>query len=107
VVSEVATTRQEGADEIAVRDNPERSRYEATVGPVLAGHATYHRQPGIVTVLHSEVDPAFEGRGVGSVLVRGMLDDIRTRDAKVLAICPFVRAFLQRHDEYSDLVWKP
>ena len=95
------------ADEVAVRDNPERGRYEAHVGSVLAGYADYHSQPGLVTVLHTEIDTAFEGRGVGSELVRRMLDDIRSKDASVLAVCPFVRTFLQRHPEYSDVVWKP
>jgi len=58
-------------------------------------------------VLHTEVDAAFEGRGLGSELVRRMLDDIRSRSTKVLPVCPFVRAFVQRHPEYTDVVWKP
>lgn len=105
--SGVPVTARDGADEVAVRDNPARRRYEAYVGSALAGHADYHSRPGLVTVLHTEVDPAFGGRGVGSALVRGMLDDIRSRDARVLPVCPFVRAFLQRHSEYADVVWKP
>lgn len=99
--------RPEGGEEVAVSDNAERGRYEAHVGSALAGFADYHRQPGLVTVLHTEVDNAFEGRGVGSDLVRGMLDDIREAGERVLPVCPFVRAFLQRHSEYDDLVWQP
>ena len=95
------------ANEIVVRDNPEHNRYEVFVGGALAGHADYHAQPGLITVLHAETDPAFEGRGVGSELVREMLEDIRRRDARVHPICPFVRAFLRRHPEYADLVWRP
>jgi uncharacterized protein len=95
------------AVEVLVRDEPELNRYEARVGQELAGFADYHRQPGLVTVLHTEIDPAFEGRGVGSTLVRGLLDDIRRQEAKVLPVCPFVTSFLQRHPEYRDLVWKP
>ena len=49
----------------------------------------------------------FEGHGLGSRLVREMLDDIRRRKAKVLPICPFVLALLQRHDEYADVRWNP
>ncbi len=96
-----------GAEEVAVRNIPDRERYEVSVGSVVAGYTDYHFQPALVTVLHTEIDTAFEGRGLGSELVRRMLDDIRSRDARVVAICPFVRAFLQRHPEYSDLVWKP
>ena len=96
-----------GAEEVAVRNNPDRERYEVSVGSVVAGYADYHFQPGLITVLHTEIDTAFEGQGLGSELVRRMLDDIRSRDARVLAVCPFVRAFMQRHPEYSDVVWKP
>jgi predicted GNAT family acetyltransferase len=100
-----ATTRA-GAEEVTVRDNPDRGRYEVYVGSMLAGFADYHSQPGLVTVLHTEVDTRFEGRGLGSELVRRVLDDVRRRNAKVLAVCPFVRSFLQRHPEYADIVWK-
>lgn len=95
------------AGDLLVRDNSEQRRYEAFVGDSLAGFADYHSQPGLVTVMHTEIDPAFEGRGLGSALIRWMLDDIRSRGARVLPVCPFVRAFLQRHAEYADLVWTP
>ena len=97
----------DAAQDVVVRDNPEQRRYEASIGSTVAGFTDYHVQPGLVTVLHTEIDPAFEGRGLGSELVRRMLDDIRRRDARVLAVCPFVQAFLRRHPEYADLVWKP
>ena len=93
--------------QVAVVDEPSRRRYEARIGQEVAGFVEYHRQPGLITVLHTEVEPAFEGRGVGAALVRGMLDDIRRQQARVLAVCPFVSAYLQRHPEYADLVWKP
>ena len=97
----------DASDEVVVRNNSDHRRYEAYLGHTLVGHASYHSQPGIVTLLDTQVDERFEGRGVGSQLVGGILDDIRARDAKVLPVCPFVRAFLQRHPEYTDVVWKP
>jgi predicted GNAT family acetyltransferase len=92
------------SEEIAVTDDAEQRRYEARVGSTLAGFADYHVQPGLITFLHTEVDPAFEGQGVGSRLVADALDDARARGLKVLPICPFVRAYVRRHDEYRDLV---
>lgn len=94
------------AGDIVVRNDPEGGRYEAFVDGAPAGFADYHAQPGLITVLHTEIDPSFEGRGVGSAFVRAMLEDIRSQGAKVLPVCPFVRAFLQRHREYAELVWK-
>lgn len=92
---------------VVVRDDPERHRYEVLVGGEVAGFADYHSQPGLVTIMHTEIDPAFEGRGVGSAFVAGMLDDVRRRGAKLLPVCPFVRAYLQRHPEGAELLWRP
>jgi predicted GNAT family acetyltransferase len=92
---------------ITVRDDAQRGRFEARVGSALAGYADYDLQPGLLTILHTEVDNAFEGRGVGSELVRRIVEDVRARKLKVLPICPFARAFLERHPAYGDLVWKP
>ena len=105
--AEGSEARTSSTGEIVVRDDPEHHRYELRVGVSPAGYAAYHSQPGLVTVLHTEVDPAFEGQGLGSAFVRSMLDDVRGKGAKVLPVCPFVRSFLERHPEYGDLVWKP
>jgi predicted GNAT family acetyltransferase len=55
-------------------------------------------------MVHTEVDPGLEGEGIGSELVRGALDDVRSQGKKVRAACPFVRAYIERHDQYRDLV---
>jgi uncharacterized protein len=106
-MGDVAAEPGSGHDELIVRDNPEKRRYEAHVGPELAGFATYHIQPGLFTVMHTKIEPAFEGRGIGSQFVAAMLEDIRRRKARVLPMCPFVRAFLEKHPEYADVVWAP
>jgi predicted GNAT family acetyltransferase len=91
--------------DVRIADSPERKRYEAYLGTELAGFTDYHVQPAVMTLLHTEIEPAFEGQGVGSRFVAAVLDDIRSRGLRVLPICPFVRAFLQKHPEYDDLVW--
>jgi len=91
-------------DDLSIVNNMTLNRYEVYVGPTLAGFTDYHAQPGLVTLKHTEVDRAFEGRGIGSSLVAGALDDIRERGDSVLPICPFVRAYLQRHPEYADMI---
>ncbi|MDX6503370.1 MAG: uncharacterized protein QOE29_495 [Gaiellaceae bacterium] len=90
--------------EIRVTDNPEEHRYEARVGEDVRGFLDYHLQPGLMTIMHTEVDRAAEGKGVGSALAAGALDDIRRRGLSILVVCPFVRAYLRRHPEYADLV---
>lgn len=89
---------------LTVTDNPEAQRYEGRVGGALAGTVDYYLRPGLITVVHTEVREAFAGEGVGSLLVAGMLDDIRARGLKVVPMCPFTRSYLERHPEYADLV---
>jgi predicted GNAT family acetyltransferase len=50
------------------------------------------------------VFPSAEGRGLGSRLVAGALDDIRARGLRAVPLCPFAAAYARRHPEYADLV---
>lgn len=86
-----------------VRDNPARNRFELQTGAGLA-IANYRRDDRTITITHTEVPRAVEGRGVGSALVRGMLDEIRREGRKVVPLCSFVRAYINRHPDYHDMV---
>lgn len=89
---------------VEVRDHPDESRFEAYVDGELAGYSAYLLAGGTLTFLHTEVDDAYEGRGVGSALVRQALDQLRARpEIRVAASCPFVRAWLRKHPDYLDL----
>jgi predicted GNAT family acetyltransferase len=89
---------------IDVRDNPDRNRYEVFLEDELAGFTSYQRAGNEITVSHTEVDPRFEGKGIGSGLVRGVLDDVRRADLALLPRCDFIKGYIARHDEYADLV---
>ncbi|MFJ4437846.1 GNAT family N-acetyltransferase [Streptomyces sp. NPDC088923] len=88
-----------------VRDSPEADRYEATIGGEVAGFAQYIRTKDLVAFVHTVVEPAFEGRGVGSALVRTSLDEARAAGVSVLAVCPFYSGWIARHPEYQDLLY--
>lgn len=92
--------------EVHVTDAPERSRYEAHLDGGLAGWAEYTTTPEMLVMTHTEVLPAHEGRGVGSALARYALDDVRSRGLRVLAVCPFVLAWIRRHPGYGDLEYR-
>jgi predicted GNAT family acetyltransferase len=89
-----------------VTHNAGKSRYEAHVDGALAGFAAYQRTDELVVFTHTEVDPAYEGQGIGSELARFALDDVR-RDGtrKVLPLCPFIKEWIGRHRDYVDLVY--
>ncbi|MGW3244348.1 GNAT family N-acetyltransferase [Streptomyces sp. NPDC001070] len=90
-----------------VTDSPGSRRYEAHVDGKLAGYATYIRTPEMIAFLHTEVEPEFEGRGVGSALARHALDEAREHGQSVLAACPFIAGWIAHHPDYLDLEYKP
>lgn len=90
--------------DIEVRDVPDQHRYEARLDGAVAGRAYYRSRGARVVFTHTEVDPAVEGRGVGSALARGALDDVRARGLRAVPSCPFIAAWIARHPDYADLV---
>ena len=90
--------------EVRVADNPGKRRFEVYLDDRLAGFPVYVTNGSHVVFVHTEVDPAFEGHGLGSALVAGALADIRARGLKLHPLCPFVVAYLRRHPEFADLL---
>ena len=87
-----------------VVDVPDRGRIEVRLDGRVVGLASYHVEGGTMTLPHTEVDPAVGGRGLGTVLVRGVLDAARERGLHVLPYCSFVRHYIQQHPEEIELV---
>ena len=86
-----------------VRDNPDRHRYELEVDGHVA-FAEYGLTAGVITFIHTEVPKELGGKGVGSTLARGALEDVRRRGLRVVAQCPFIKGFIDKHAEFNDLL---
>ena len=86
-----------------VRDNPATSRFEMASADAVA-FVEYMRAGDRIVLIHTEVPEALSGRGVGSKLVRGTLEAVRTEGLKVVPRCEFVAAYIERHSEYRDLL---
>ena len=93
-----------GLVEPSVVDNRESGRFEILVDGELAGVAEYRRSGSSVMFTHTEIEPRFEGQGLGSILARAALDATRAERLSVLPFCPFIRGFVQRHPDYQELV---
>jgi predicted GNAT family acetyltransferase len=89
---------------VTVADVPERSRYELRDGGEVLGWVEYLPAGRSVIIAHTEVLEGGEGRGLGSELVRGVLEDLRARGVTAIPTCPFTAAFIARHPEYADVV---
>ncbi|MFE9957548.1 GNAT family N-acetyltransferase [Micromonospora sp. NPDC005299] len=86
-------------------DVPERDRFEARDETgATAGLVTYQLTGNIIAYTHTEVAPEFEGRGVGSLLARAVMDDARANRRTVVPICPFLSGWLEKHPEYDGIV---
>ena len=87
----------------AVIDNPAEHRFEMKAGDHLA-LAYYTLAQGIITLTHTEVPHELSGQGIGSRLARAVLEQVRARGLKVIPKCPFISAYIAKHDEFADLL---
>ena len=86
-----------------IRQNDTRSHYEFDIdgGEALA---FYRLADGVMTFTHTEVPAPLRGRGLGSQMMRAVLQDVRAQGLKVVPRCPFVADYIRRVPEFTDLL---
>ena len=87
-----------------VSDNGDLRRFELVVGGEIVGFADYVVHGDTMVMPHTVIDPAHRRKGLGAILVRGALDDIRRRGFSVDPQCWYVAEFIDTHDGYGDLL---
>jgi uncharacterized protein len=87
--------------------NDEKQRYEAWVGDDLAAIAVYRERGDRTIFTHTEVESAYEGKGIAKALAAAALDDVVRRDRVIVPLCPFIASYLKKHTEYADHVRRP
>jgi predicted GNAT family acetyltransferase len=87
-----------------VHHNERRSRYEISLDGRVVGFADYRAHGDTIVFPHTEIEPSMRNQGLGAVLVRGALDDVRARGGTVVAQCWYVAEFIDGHSEYADLL---
>lgn len=90
-------------ENLTVENNEAKHRFEINLEDATALIA-YQKKGDVYNLYHTEVPPQFEGKGVGSALVKGTLEAIKAEGAKFIPTCPFVNAYLKRHQEYREFV---
>jgi len=86
------------------RDNEARSRFELLDGDDVVAFADYVVSRGAVVLPHTEVDPAWRGKGLGALLVGRALDELRRSGRQVVPACWFVAEFIHANPDYQDLL---
>jgi uncharacterized protein len=100
----VGASGKVGDMSVTVVDDSMESRYEARIDGELVGLSQYELTADTIVFLHTVVRQEYEGQGVGSAIARFALDDARARGLLVRPLCPYIRGWLGRHPEYSDLL---
>lgn len=86
-----------------ISNNAAQHRFELEVDGHIAA-AYYERTGDVITFEHTEVPAELGGKGIGSKLVKGALDQVRADGLKVVAQCPFVKGWIGKHPDYADLL---
>lgn len=90
---------------VTVRDNPGLNRYEILEDDRPLGFSEYQLHGDVISFVHTQIDPAVGGRGLGRQLVEFELNDARTRGLTVHPLCPYVRKVIADSPEaYLSLV---
>ncbi|MCU1677182.1 MAG: N-acetyltransferase [Frankiales bacterium] len=92
-------------EEPRVVRNEEQSRFELHVGDTMVGLADYVVDGDRVLFPHTEVDPALNGRGLGTILAREALASVKAEGKRIVPQCAFIALYVRRHaDEYAGIV---
>lgn len=89
---------------VRVVDNPGKLRFEALLDDEEVGVIKYTRNGNVITLTHTLVPPENSGKGIASILVKESLNLAREAGDRVIPVCPFVLAYLERHPEERDVV---
>ncbi|HEX3786327.1 MAG TPA: GNAT family N-acetyltransferase [Pseudonocardiaceae bacterium] len=84
-------------------DEP-NSQYRIALNGADAGFTEFADHGNQRVFIHTEIDPEYKGHGLGKQLIVAALDDARSRGLRIVALCPFVTAFLGRNHDYDDLL---
>ena len=91
------------APPLDIRHNLAAQRFETTLDGHLA-RCDYQRRGNVLRVHHTEVPPAFEGRGIAAALVAALIDYARQEGLAVEPACSYVRSYMRRHPETHELL---
>lgn len=92
------------AGDAVVVNVPEAHRFELHLDGERIGELAYRQRNDRIAFTHTNVDPAYEGRGFGSRLAEAALEDARRQGLAVVPLCPFIAWYIEQHPEYADVV---
>ena len=91
--------------EIKQNNEEKHGNFEAFIDGRRAGLMTYTWAGGERFIIdHTEVEEAYNGKGVGKEMVLAAVDFARKEGKKIIALCPFAKATFQKNEELQDVL---
>ena len=81
-----------------------RHRFEIRLGRSVIGKSYYRAEEGRRVFTHTEVEPDYQGHGLATQLIEHALTNTREAGLRIVAQCPTVAAYVERHPEFDDIV---
>lgn len=82
----------------------ESDRFTISVDGTVAGFTEISDSDGRRTFPHTEVDDAFQGRGLASILIGEALEQTKAEGLRIVLVCSMVAGYLEKHPEFDDVV---
>ncbi len=82
----------------------EADRFSISVDDKKAGFTEYIDHENQRIFPHTEIDDAFGGRGLATILVREALETTRAAGLRIVPVCPMVAGYIEKHSEFNDVV---
>jgi uncharacterized protein len=106
--TKIAETAASTGEVTRVFHNAELKRYEIWLDEAKVGHADYSLRPGEIHFVHTEVDPAHQGKNLAAILTRESIADVReSGKSKIVPVCSYVVRYMERHPETQDILLNP
>ena len=85
-------------------DNMSMHRYEFNIGGLVTKIEYIRTDNGEIYLTHTEIPSQLEGKGIGSMLVGKVLEDIESKGLRLVPLCPFVAGYIQKHPQWRKIV---
>ena len=100
----MTSTEDQFSPDVSLARNDADHRYELRVDGKLAVQTFFKDKPGHIDFSHTETTEGFEGQGRGKVLAHFALDDVVATGKRIIPHCPFIAAYLRKHEGYEQFV---
>ncbi|MCB5294797.1 GNAT family N-acetyltransferase [Arthrobacter sp. SO3] len=95
-------------NEITIRNNPERLRFEVLDGGTRIGQAAYVDDGGGHRIFyHTVIDGEYGGQGLAGRLAAQALDETVSAGLRIVPVCPYIKDYLGKHTQYAESIQKP